>query len=317
MAQQTPPIAVGIPLWNASAFVAETLQSVLSQRDVRVEVLISVDGGDEKSLAACKPFLGDPRVRHVVQTERLGWVRNSAAVMHADNIDGAAFGCLHLADDLMLDGYLATLRQAAEDAPQAAVIFSDIEAFGDTTEIITQPSVAGPPLLRQIDLLLRHYNAAAWRGLTRIDALHRAGPLESATTNDFAVDTVWMARMANYGDLVRVPIALYRKRYHPANTHTAWAAWSDETKLRCWTEHCAQMLHEALGAATERQSRRLLYDAARVRLLQTESRVGPYSDLIEKSGAEIHKRMLRDFNAALGRLGISARRSFYPLAGAM
>jgi hypothetical protein len=304
---QSPPIAVGVPLWNAAGFVAETLESILTQRDVRVEVFISVDGGDEDSLAACRPFLSDPRVRHVVQKERLGWLRNCATVMHAGVSEHRLFGCLQLADDLMLDGYLATLRSAAEDAPDAAVVFSDIERFGDYQGILTQASVQGSPLRRQVDLMLGHFRAVAWRGLTRLNALQRAGPVVSNTYRDFAMDTVWMARIARFGDLVRVPVPLYRKRYHPANNHTFWQSWSKEAKLRCWAEHCAQMLHEALACAERRQSRRLLYDAARVRLLLTENTVGPYSDLICGLEEQEGTKLLGDFHAALARLGVSDR----------
>lgn len=312
MPSRAPPISVGVPIWNAHDYVAEALESILTQRDVRVRVFLSIDGADERSEMACRPFLQDPRVSVVVQRERLGWVRNSALVMHAGIAEEARFGCLHPADDLVLDGYLATLLSAVEQSPRASVAFCDIETFGDLpTKVIAQPSVEGDCLVRQTNLLLRHFSAVAWRGLTRLDALARSGPIRSATLGDFAIDTVWMAKMANEGDLVRVSRALYRKRYHSANTHTAWSRWPAETKLRSWAEHCAQMLVEALKGAAARQSRRLLYDAARVRLLQPEVDVGPYRELIATLGKEERARMLADFDTALGRGGVDSR----PLRG--
>ena len=76
-----PLIGVGIPVWRGAAFVAETLKSVLNQRGVRFKLFVSIDGADADSERACLPFASDPRVRIVVQPRRLGWVKNTAAVL--------------------------------------------------------------------------------------------------------------------------------------------------------------------------------------------------------------------------------------------
>jgi GT2 family glycosyltransferase len=273
--RRTPRICVGVPVWGGAGFVAETLESVLRQRGVGLTVVVSVDGADQASEAACRPFLADPRVRLLVQPRRLGWVGNCSAALGAAAMAGADYACLQPHDDVLDDDYLAALLAAAEANPEAAVVYSDIQAFGTHDVLIRQATVAGSPLERQVAMLRDHFDAVAFRGLTRVSALLRSLPMAGNPCRDFAADTVWMARQALAGDLVRVPLALYRKRYHADNTHTRWSHWSRRRKLRAWTRHCLDMLAEALKAAGSTAERRRLREAARARLLLRATPIGP------------------------------------------
>jgi GT2 family glycosyltransferase len=260
-----PVIGVGVPAWQGAAFVAETLESVLNQRGVRLKLFISIDGADADTERACLPFASDPRVRIVVQPRRLGWVKNTAAVL-AGASEQAKFVCVQPYDDVVEADYLATLLDAARDHPHAAVVFSDIAAFGTAEGVISQESVIGTPMERQLLLLTRHFSAIAYRGLNRASALKAVPPISGNNHRDFACDTVWMARLARAGDLVRVPRVLYHKRFHPGSTHAEWPTWHRWQKGRAWVQHCLDMLAEALTVATSIEERRLLIDAARARL---------------------------------------------------
>jgi glycosyltransferase involved in cell wall biosynthesis len=260
-----PLIGVGVPAWRGAAFVAETLESVLNQRGVRVNLFVSIDGADADTERACLPFASDPRVKIVVQPRRLGWVKNTAAVL-AGASEHAEFVCVQPHDDWIEADYLATLLDAARDHPHAAVVFSDIAAFGTREEVFSQESVIGTPIERQLLLLTRHLNAVAYRGLNRTSALRAVPPISGNDRGDFACDTVWMARLARAGDLVRVPRVLYHKRYLPNSVHTEWKTWHRGQKGAAWIRHCLDMLAEALTVATNSEERRLLIDAARGRL---------------------------------------------------
>ena len=130
-----PLIGVGVPVWRGAAFVAETLESVLNQRGVQFKLFISIDGADADSERACLPFASDPRVRIVVQPRRLGWVKNTAAVL-AGAGEQAEFVCVQPHDDWIETDYLATLLDAARDHPKAAVVFSDLAVFGTHEGVI-------------------------------------------------------------------------------------------------------------------------------------------------------------------------------------
>ena len=270
-----PLIGVGVPVWRGASVVAETLESVLNQRGVRLKVFVSIDGADADTERACLPFASDPQVRIVVQPRRLGWVKNTAAVL-AGAGEQAEFVCVQPHDDWLETDYLATLLDAARDHPHAAVVFSDIAAFGTLEGVVSQESVIGTPIERQLLLLNHHFNAVAYRGLTRTSALKAVPPISGNGHGDFACDTVWMARLARAGDLVRVPRALYHKRYRQGSAHAEWASWRRRQKVAAWIRHCLDMLAEALTVATDIKERRLLIDAARGRLLLSHTELGPY-----------------------------------------
>lgn len=291
-------IGVGVPVWQGAAFVAETIDSVLSQRGVAVEVFISIDGADRESERACRPFASDPRVRIVVQPQRLGWGENCAAALAGAAATGAPYACLQPHDDLVENDYLRSLAEVAEARPDAAVVYSDIRAFGSYNELIAQPDVTGTPIERQL-ALLRSFHAVAFRGLVPAAALSRA-PMAGNSYWDFACDIVWLARLARVGDLVRVPRELYRKRYHAANTFAEWHAWSLEQRTEAWLRHCLDMLAEALCVCSRRKDVGRVVAAARARLLDDSG--SPYRADLARLTPDERAHLLRRFEDGAARI---------------
>jgi hypothetical protein len=78
-----------------------------------------------------------------------------------------------------------------------------------------------------------------------------------------------MAAMAGWGELQRVPVELYRKRYHSGNEHSRWFTWPTEKITQAWTFHCADMLEQAMLVQATTQEHRLLWMVAVGRLLAT------------------------------------------------
>jgi glycosyltransferase involved in cell wall biosynthesis len=289
-----PLVGIGIPVWRGQGFVAETLRSVVAQRDVRLKIVVSIDGHDEKSAQACRPFAADPRVRIVVQQSRLGWVGNTAAALAAASED-ADFACVQPHDDLIDPDYIATLLHAAQAHPQAAVVYSDLDAFGQRAGVDAQNSVLGPPMQRQLSLLKGHYNAVAYRGLTRCSTLRAVPPIAGNDCDDFSCDTVWMARLARTGELIRVPRVLYHKRYYAGSVHASWPTWSPDRRLKAWLRHCLDMLAEALTVAATEHDREQLMDAARDRLLM--GAIGPFAAQIKALSSRRRWQLQREFEA--------------------
>jgi GT2 family glycosyltransferase len=219
-------------------------------------------------------------VQIVLQPRRLGWVKNTAAVLAAASQE-AEFVCVQPHDDWIETDYLATLVDAARKNPDAAVVFSDIDKCGTHQGIVWQESVIGTRFERQLSLLTRHYNAVAYRGLIRTSALKTVPMLSGNDWGDFACDTVWIARLARTGNLVRVPRVLYHKRYHASSAHTEWTTRHGWQKAAAWIRHCLDMLAEALSVATTIDQRRELIDAARGRLCLNHTDLGPYAGYIK------------------------------------
>lgn len=260
----TPAVTVGVPVYRGERFVADTLRSLQAQTFDDFAAVLSLDGPQPAAEAACRPFLEDPRFHLVTQPRRLGWVGNGNWLMGRV---ATPFFCLLPQDDLIDPLYLETLLKHARRAPEAAVVYCDIQRFGHLHAKDKQPSVTGTAVARQLALLEDHFAGVAWRGLTRAEALRVTGGIPANGVDNLAADVVWMAAVARWGELHRVPRLLYRKRYHDANEHRTWRGWPLDKRMRGWAVHCAAMLDQALLVPATTAERRVLWLAAVGRLV--------------------------------------------------
>ena len=270
-------VTIGVPVYRGELFLEETLRCIQNQTHQDILVIISLDGPEPASEKICQPFLKDVRFRLVVQPENLGWVGNINWLMARVE---SPYWCYQQQDDLIDLRYIEVLLAYARRTPEAAVVYCDIEAFGLETWKLAQPSVTGSASARQLALLYAHHPAIAFRGLTRVEALRHSGGIRTNEVENYSADTTWMAAIARWGELHRVPVEMYRKRYHAENTHMKWWAWPVEKRAQAWTVHCADMLEQAMLVDATPQERRLLWLAAIARLAPTwMSRYLPVDDL--------------------------------------
>jgi hypothetical protein len=275
-------VTVGVPVYQGELYVEEALRSVQRQTHEDFEVIISLDGPQPEAQELCRPFLHDPRFRLVTQPERLGWVGNINWLMAQV---ATPYWCYHQQDDLLDPRCFEVLVDHARHAPEGAVFFADIEAFGSLSAKFSQSSVTGSATARQLALVFEHYPAVAFRGLTRVEALRFAGAIPPNEVDSFACDTVWMAAMARSGELRRVPVELFRKRYHTGSEHMKWFSWPIEKRTKAWVVHCAAMLRQAMLVEATAQQRRLLWLAAVGRLVSSHA-AHTYLPLASWSAAE-------------------------------
>lgn len=258
-------VTVGVPVYRGELYVEETLHCIQNQTHTEIEVIISLDEADPKCEEICSKFLTDSRFRMVIQPDRLGWAGNISWLMSQAKGD---FWYFHQQDDITADNYIEILLDYARQNTQAAVVYCDMVAFG-THEgpILVQPSVLGPPFMRQMAVLHAPHHAVAFRGLTRVGALRQAGPVPTNRYENFACDTAWVAAAAVCGELHRLPAVLYHKRFHGASAHLPWMAWDKNRRIAAWSSHCVNMLEQALRIEATTQQRRLLWLSAIERLL--------------------------------------------------
>lgn len=291
-----PEIAFGVPAYGSGEYIAEAIRSALAQTDVDVAVAVSVDGESPGVVEACRAFADDGRVQ-ILQRERLGPARNYHAALTAAAATGADYVALLPDDDVLQPGYAAALKQVLDDAPEAAVSYSDIERFGARKGSIAQSTIAGTLFGRQMALLVDHFPAVAFRGLTRRSAFAAVPPLTGNAFEDFAVDTVWMARLATAGDLIRLPRPLYLKRYHSGSLHSGWSGWEYDRQRGAWLAHCIAMLEEALTVAEGGKRRGLLRRAAQFRLLSTSGPANPFGKAVEAASPAEREVMIAALRA--------------------
>jgi len=278
-------VTVCVPVYNAAAFLTETLDRIAAQSFADLKVLISLDRSEDESEAICRRYLRDPRFELIVQPARLGWVGNVNALIQ--RVDTPYF-CIAPHDDLPDPRYVAEMHARASSDPAIACVYSDIQGFGAWAPRIEQAEICGPKLARVTEFLLNHTHCVAFRGLVR-----RSGPddrpcLPTELSRDFAADTVWMLDIALRGELRRVPEALCAKRFHEASVHAGWGRWSREERLGLWAEQAAVCVRRALAAFDDPEERATIVAAG---LLRVRGEGNPESFAAPKTSAEVATAM--------------------------
>src|SRR6478752_7656708 len=159
-----PRITVGLPVYKGADLIAKTLSCLQRQTFSNFEAIISVDGGDAETAAACRPFLVDPRFRMIVQPERLDWVGNFNWLLQQDLKE---FFCYRQHDDTTAPEFFEVLLQVADEEPTAAAVYCDCQYGGQSKWIEVAPSIkGGDPRDRMLQFIERH-QAPPVRGLIR------------------------------------------------------------------------------------------------------------------------------------------------------
>jgi glycosyltransferase involved in cell wall biosynthesis len=165
-----PVVSVVMPVYNVEAYVAEAVQSVLSQSFPDFELIIVDDGSQDRSVALCRDF-ADPRVRIVSQANRgLAGARNTG-IAHARG----RFVALLDSDDRWHPAKLQLHVIHLNSAPWVDVSYSGsrmIDARGCPLRVAMRPKLRG---ISPADILLRNPVGNGSAGVIRRSALDRVG----------------------------------------------------------------------------------------------------------------------------------------------
>ena len=235
---QRARVLIGVPAYRGERHIAETLRSIQEQEFGAFETLVSVDGGDRVTAQACEQFLSDPRFRLVVHERRLDWHGNINWVMEQVAHE---FYCYWPQDDLATRDYLASLMRFADAHPDYVCAFSDIQWFEQDPIRAICPTLTGTALERT-RYVFESMNGVPFRGLTRSDAMRRAGPLRHTPYQSAHEEFVWLARLAREGMLGRVEGPLYFKRKHEGSLSPKWHLREPSWKRAVWIEFGIGML---------------------------------------------------------------------------
>lgn len=244
----TPRVFVAMPIYKGWDFIGGALRSLQAQTFRDFAATLSVDGDDERSADACRPFLHDSRFTLIVRGEHLRWVRQMNTFIDEAQLE---YFCYFQQDDLIQPSYFERLVATMDSHPRAALAFSDMRWIGDKRGVERHAGIDGLAVDRVRDYAERLLHSAL-RGVIRREAIARAGYIV-ADSGGLCQDHVWLARIAREGAFVRVPGALYDKRIHAANLHRTWMTQSrrhDERRLP-WVHFGAGMI-ETLAPMSDR-----------------------------------------------------------------
>ena len=257
-------IDICVPVYNAAAFVDETLQSILAQDFTDFNVLISVDQSDDESARICRRYEVDKRVRVYEHTRRLGYVGNSNFLMCEARAPLMKFA-LH--DDLLSRNEIGILHDFMAREPACAIAIPTILGFGEHHLDFDQHEVRGPALRRMLDIIMNQQSVAAFHGLVRIDPSPQLRPmLPNGYLRDCEADVYWMAMAALNGELRRVEGAIEHKRFLPSMASLAWCPQTAKEARKLLVQQTGRLAELAFTICGDDQERTQVLLAALVRL---------------------------------------------------
>ena len=263
--QPEPEVTIGIPAYNAGAFLERTIRSALDQTWSSTSVVVSVDHSDDNTaeLALALASKWDLEVR--VLPRRIGWVANSNAVLRAAT---SPYMMILPHDDLLLPTYVARCVAALQANREAVVACTDLSTFGQA-EITVHPMELRGSQIERVERMIRDcFAGVAYRGvIDRARLGHRLVP--DIAVDDFAADTLWVARMCVAGEVLRVPEVLYRKLLHGKSAHSQWKGRSEREENQRWLAHTAEMESVIYGDAPALRHDPRIREAFRVRARRT------------------------------------------------
>lgn len=246
-----PRITVGMPLYNGAELVADALRSLQQQTFADFEVIISVDGNDQPSAAACRPFLSDRRFQMVVHPERLDWVGNFNWLLTRPR---GEFFCYRQHDDLAAPDFFEKLLALADKRPDASIVYADCQYFGERSDIEIAPSIEGD-LIERLSGYIEQRPAAPVRGLIRSRAVAEAGPVRVDEFRSNHQVFVWLCKVIRSGPFVRLAEPIYLRRIHAENYHKQNGRWSNEKRLGDWSTVFTGYLEAVLPACSTLEER--------------------------------------------------------------
>jgi glycosyltransferase involved in cell wall biosynthesis len=227
MTTTTPRVSVIIPAFNAEAFIAETLDSVLAQTYANVEVVVCDDGSTDGTRQRVEAY--GTAVRYVHSA-------NSGAPSRPRNVGiRASTGELLAfidADDLMAPGRIAAQVAFLVRHPEAGLVFSDYDEFGDdkTAErghfetcpllsaLLKERADAGDGLVLDpgtaTELLLTE-NFGSSSPTVRRPVVEKVGGYDETLTS--SEDFEFQFRVASSCSIGILPEIHWHKRQHPLN----------------------------------------------------------------------------------------------------
>jgi GT2 family glycosyltransferase len=207
--------SVVIAAYNASATLAETIESVLAQTRADFEVIVVDDGSIDDTAQIAASFATDGRVK-VIEQENGGPSRARNRGIAAAS--GEFVSTLD-SDDLWLPNYLAEMGRALEESPQAGFAYTDAWIYHEPSGRFREATVAlqedhppAPTLPREelLQALLKH-NFVHNSVTSRRAVLEQVGGYDPNLS--FGEDyELWLRMLISGFPAVRVPgqLAVFR-----------------------------------------------------------------------------------------------------------
>ncbi|MEJ2008461.1 MAG: glycosyltransferase [Acidobacteriota bacterium] len=236
---KTPAVSVGIPVYNGSDYIAEAIESVLSQTFGDFELIVSDNcSTDNTGQIVCS--FDDPRIRYIRNSENLGLVGNSNKCLELAR--GNYISILHHDDIMMPDNIERKVRLLNEHRdvgfvhsnifiidPEGEVVSRNIWNKDSRSDYVEKGITIFHRFLQSLPLGASIFIGAV---LARRECYERLGGF-SAELPHCSDSEMWMS-MSLFYNVACFGTPLVKYRVHPSS---ASSSWGDYTSLPYLKEH--------------------------------------------------------------------------------
>jgi glycosyltransferase involved in cell wall biosynthesis len=241
--RSVPKLSIGLPVYNAEAFLPQALDSLLQQTFEDFEIVVCDNASTDSTEQICRSYAGrDPRIRYFRNVTNLGAIANfnkTFELASAPLFKWAAH------DDLHRNDYLENCIRLLDNDPAAVLAHSGTAFIGENGQefpfdTITasyidpktgahqkpdSPTIGDSPIpaARFWQVISRARWGSHMFAVIRRDALQRTQLLPNFAGSDRAM----LAELALLGRFRAVPERLFLKRFHAA---VSWALNQRELK---------------------------------------------------------------------------------------
>jgi hypothetical protein len=271
MGSGAPRVTVGIPTFNRSGWLRETIACVLAQTYTDFRLVVSDNASTDDTPEVVRAF-GDPRIAYVRSARNIGAIGNLNRLI---GLAQTEFLVLLPDDDLIYPRHLEASIAALDRFPTAGLVHSAFDLLDAHSQLLKpmRPVETVNPLRARSQALrepraraLRRMMVAHWpmcfaSVVYRTEAIVAAGGIPE-DAGPFADMQLWM-RIAQHADYAYLPQRLAGFRLHDQSVSVSVASKAEAGELA--SAH-SQMRHEQRTAFLDR-ARPDSREAARLRAL--------------------------------------------------
>jgi glycosyltransferase involved in cell wall biosynthesis len=247
-----PRLSVGLPVYNSSAYVSESIEALLGQTFEDFELIISDNASTDDTGDICRRYVKqDSRVRYFRQPKNVGLAPNHNFTVH--QASGALFKWA-AGDDLYARDLLEKCVAALDEDPRLVLAHSwtaMIDGDGKVFQANSYPlATSAPTAPERFRSLLNDSGGDDDGGVMRKEVLLRTAMKESYHHADRTI----IAELALHGPFYQFPGWLYFRRDHPDRAERAHpsvrgrCANMDPKRANPWLNPTPRLFAEYIGA---------------------------------------------------------------------
>jgi glycosyltransferase involved in cell wall biosynthesis len=209
----SPPLTIGLPVYNGQNYLSESLDSLLAQTYPDFELIISDNASDDDTQEICRDYAArDSRIRYVRQQVNIGAAPNHNYVLRVARSRLFKWAS-H--DDLFAPRLLERCVEALDDQPELILAHAYMGIVDERGKILKtydyHLATNSPRASERFRSLMFTDGGDDYYGVIRTEVLHRIAPQNSYHNGGRKL----VAEMSLYGPFHQVPEIMFFRRQHP------------------------------------------------------------------------------------------------------